>query len=111
MTKARADRTTIPLIDRRTERGIVRLAIDRGRSTVLTGGLGVGKTRLLHWAEHEAGERDVHVEVIRAHAALSAIPFAALHHLLPMGGADDGPAETVHRMLHRFRTMGAGRPL
>jgi DNA-binding CsgD family transcriptional regulator len=94
----------LPLVGRRADLAALRLALDdaidgRGRTVVLTGEAGVGKTRLLSALVDQARGRDVTVAVGRASSVESGLPYGVIGDaLLPaLRGIDSGTLSVLTR--------------
>ena len=98
-----------PLVGRGTELEALaqRLATRSVGGVLLTGGPGVGKSRLAAECGDRALQAGFEVERVIGHAETSSIPFAAVAHLIP-AGADSGrdPDSDLDRtaLFHRTRT-------
>lgn len=95
---------------RRTEIDRVVARVSGGRSVVVTGDLGVGKTTLLKHVATELRAGETIVPAITATAAASGIPFGALAGFIdPTERAE--PASQIAAATERLRRMGSGRPI
>ena len=95
------------LVGRAAERRRLTKALSAHRSVLLTGDLGIGKTRLLEWTASQATAHGWDVAVVRATAGLSDVPFGAFAHLLPPPREGLAPNEVTLDLLAHLRTRAA----
>ncbi len=94
----------LPLVGRRADVGALRLAMDdaldgRGRTLVLTGEAGVGKSRLLATLADEAHARRMQVAFGRGFSVESGVPYGAFADALsaPLHALDTGASTVLAR--------------
>lgn len=80
-----------PLIGRREELSAIDDALTSGGSVVVTGGAGVGKSRLGAEVSRRASDRGWQVEAVAGFTATASLPFGAISRLLPDLDARDDP--------------------
>ncbi|MBK9408972.1 MAG: DUF2791 family P-loop domain-containing protein [Gemmatimonadetes bacterium] len=89
--------TELPLVGRRAELGVLRMALDaaaegKGQTIFLAGESGVGKTRLVQLLAREALRREMFVAAGGAYAAETGIPYGMLSDALVPALRDLPPA-------------------
>lgn len=98
------------LVGRQGELAIVDEALMAGRSVVVAGGAGVGKTRLGSEAARRARGRGWDVDSVAGFTATASLPFGAVNGLLPALEARDD-AHLVRMTLAHLRARAASVPL
>lgn len=94
----------LPLVGRRAEIGALRMALDdalegRGRTLLITGEPGVGKSRLLALLEQEARGRQMQVAAGRGFSVESGVPYGAFANALaaPLQALEPGTLTVLAR--------------
>jgi DNA-binding CsgD family transcriptional regulator len=99
-----------PLVGRSAELTLLQDALGAGRSAVIAGDAGVGKTRLARAVAARAAEDGAAVEPVIATGAADAVPLAAVAGLLPdASDAGDSPLATVRAVVGELGRRHPGR--
>src|SRR3954464_3624240 len=95
------------LVDRTAERHRLARYLEESRSVLLSGEVGVGKSRLLEWAGERATNEGRRVERVLATPSSASVPFAAFSHLLPPPRIGLAPNEVLYDLIAHLRRMAS----
>jgi DNA-binding CsgD family transcriptional regulator len=101
---------TWPLVGREEELGAIASALAVGRSVMVAGEPGVGKTRLIAESASRAAER-YNTETIRGHAGMETVPLGALLRMLGPAPAPTEPTARMAAVVSMLLERAADRPL